>query len=75
MTGRDHLSPATPQNQSGRRARLSRNKDDSPIGVALFVTAEELVMIGIDTATTEFVELRIANSELRISPVSPEDRQ
>ena len=75
MTGRDHLSPATHRVQSGRRARLSRNKDDSPIGVALFVTAEELVMIGIDTATTEFVELRIANGELRISPVTPEDRQ
>ena len=75
MTGRDHLSPATSQNQSGRRARLSRNKDDSPIGVALFVTAEELAMIGIDTVTTEFVELRIADGELRISPVTPEDRQ
>lgn len=75
MTGHEHLSPATPQNQSGRRARLSRNTDGSPIGVALFVTAEELSMIGIDTATTEFVELRIADGELRISPVTPESRQ
>jgi hypothetical protein len=41
----------------------------------LFVTAEELSMIGIDTATTEFVELRIADGELRISPVTLESRQ
>lgn len=57
----------------GRDARIARDDDGTPIGLALFFTPGELVSIGIDPTTTETVELRIVNGEVRIEPVNTEE--
>lgn len=62
----NHVPTIAYEEPQGREARIARDGDDDPIGVALFFTPEELRAIGIDLKTTETVELRIVNGEVRI---------
>jgi len=65
----NHVPTIPHEEPHGREARIARDGDDAPIGVALFFTPEELADIGIDPEITETVELRIVNGEVRIESV------
>jgi hypothetical protein len=67
----NHVPTIAYEEPLGREARIARDGDDNPIGVALFFTPEELVAIGIDLETTETVTLRIVNGEVLIEPIEP----
>lgn len=50
-----------------RTARLARDGDGDPIGAAVFLTAEELADLGVDTDTTDTVNVAVEDSEVRLT--------
>lgn len=55
-----------PEKRLGRNARVSRTGDGSPIGAAVFFTADELEALGIDPDSTDTVAMQIHNGEVVI---------
>jgi hypothetical protein len=54
-----------------RTARISRDRDGVPIGVALFFTSNDLVKTGVNPVTADAVELRIVSGIVLINAVDP----
>lgn len=50
-----------------RTARLSRDGNGDPIGAAVFLTAQELSDLGIDTEITDTVNVTVEDGEVRLS--------
>lgn len=49
-------------------AAITRKRDGSAFGVGLFVTAESLRELGIDTETTDRVRFVVSDGDLSIEP-------
>lgn len=64
---RTYISTLVHERQTGRKARIARNQDGAPLGVALFVTPEELEDFGVNPSTANSVVLRVSNGVVRIS--------
>lgn len=54
----------------GRTARIARDNDGAPIGVALFFTPEEIESLGVNTDIADAVELQIRDNEAHLIPIS-----
>jgi len=59
--------------QLGRKARIARGHDGSPIGVAVFLTAEELTDLGIDPSSVDVVRIRVYGGDVHFVPVNSSD--
>jgi len=57
----------------GRTARISRDAKGDPIGVAVFLTSEEIESLGVNTAAADAVELQIRDDEAHFLPISWKD--
>lgn len=57
------------EDPEGRAARIARDNDGGPIGVALFLTPTELADIGVNTDAADSVELQIEDGEVRLIPI------
>jgi len=53
---------------SRRTASINTDGSGEPIGVALWVNADELADIGIDPAATDAVDMWVEDGDLRVSP-------
>lgn len=49
---------------NSRTARLARDGDGDPIGAAVFLTADELADLGVDTDTTDTVNVAVEDGEV-----------
>jgi hypothetical protein len=54
----------------GRTARIARDSDGEPIGVALFFTPEEIESLGVNTDIADAVELQMRDDEVQFLPIS-----
>ena len=52
--------------KDSRTARLARDEDGDPIGAAVFLTADELAELGVETSTTDAVGITIEDGEVRL---------
>ena len=59
-----------PKRPRGRESRIARNGDDRPLGVAVYLTAEELVEFGMDPEVADAVEVIIEDGEVSLVPIS-----
>lgn len=57
---------AEPLDQRGREARISRDSDGSPIGVALFFTSDEIEELGVDPVSSEAITMWVHDGEIYI---------
>jgi hypothetical protein len=57
----------------GREARISRKSDGSPIGVAVFFTADELVDLGVNPADVDSVRMWVHEGEINFESVNSAD--
>jgi len=53
--------------EDSRTARLARDGDGDPIGAAVFLTADELAELGVDTSTTDAVDITVEDGEVSLS--------
>lgn len=63
---RTDSTPSGGQASILRRARISRDSEGEPIGVAVFITADELTDLGVDTAA-DAVTVAVENELLRLN--------
>ena len=54
----------------GRTARIARDSNGAPIGVALFFTPEEIESLGVNTDIADAVELQVRDDEAQFIPIS-----
>jgi len=59
-----------PKRPWGRESRIARNGDDRPLGVAVYLTAEELAEFGMDPEVADAVEVTIEDGEVSLVPIS-----
>jgi hypothetical protein len=52
--------------QSGREARLTRDRGGDPLGAAVWLNATELAALGVDTDAADLISYRVSNGELCI---------
>jgi hypothetical protein len=55
---------------TARRARISRDSTDAPLGAAVFLTAADLERLGVDPDAAERVAYTVQDGELRLAPHS-----
>lgn len=53
-------------NTTLRKARISQDGNGEPIGVAVFITADELTDLGIDPEAAEIVNVSIEDGRIRL---------
>lgn len=58
----------------GREARIARDGDGLPIGLALFFTPDELTDIGIDPTSVDKVVMQVRDGEVCIKPTNPKNK-
>lgn len=56
-----------------RTTRIARDAKGDPIGVAVFLTSEEIKLLGVNTAAADAVELQIRDDEAHFLPISWKD--
>jgi len=49
-----------------REARVSNDGDGKPIGAAVFLTAEDLAVLGVDPARSDRVTISVESGRLRV---------
>jgi len=59
-----------PKEPRGRESRIAYNGDDSPLGVAVYLTAEELAEFGMDPEVADAVEVTVEDGEVSLIPIS-----
>ena len=59
-----------PKRLRGRESRIARNRDGRPLGVAVYLMAEELAELGMDPEVADAVEVTIENGEVSLVPIS-----
>lgn len=65
------ITPAIVREEpEGRTARIARDGEGAPIGVAVFLTSEEIESLGVNTAAADAVELQIRDDEAHFLPIS-----
>lgn len=64
---------APPEGKSVREARISKGVDGSPVGVALFFTADELFELGVDPASADTVSMWIYDGNVYIESFEEQD--
>ncbi|QIB74756.1 hypothetical protein G3I44_10940 [Halogeometricum borinquense] len=55
-----------------RKASINHDPSGDPIGVALWINADELAALGIDATRTDAVKLQVTDGELNLIPVRGE---
>lgn len=53
-----------------RESRIACNGDDKPLGVAVYLTAEELGEFGMDPEVADAVEVTVEDGEVSLIPIS-----
>lgn len=64
---------APPKGQSVREARISQGVDGSPVGVALFLTADELCELGVDPTSADAVSMWVYDGNVYIDSFDDHD--
>lgn len=59
-----------PKRPRGRESRIACNGDDRPLGVAVYLTAEELAEFGMDPEVADAVEVTVEDGEISLIPIS-----
>lgn len=59
-----------PKQPGGRESRIACTGDDTPLGVAVYLTAEELSEFGMDPEVADAVEVTIEDGEVSLIPIS-----
>ena len=59
-----------PKHPRGRESQIACNGNDRPLGVAVYLTAEELAEFGMDPETADAVEVTVENGEISLIPIS-----
>lgn len=59
-----------PKQPRGRESRIACNGEDGPLGVAVYLTAEELAEFGMDPETADAVDVTVENGEISLIPIS-----
>jgi hypothetical protein len=59
-----------PKQPRGRESRIACNSDDTPLGVAVYLTAEELSEFGMDPEVADAVELTVQDGEISLTTIS-----
>lgn len=48
-----------------RVAAMNENEEGNPLGVAIFLTPEQLAQLGIDPEATDVIEYHVADGEIQ----------
>ena len=59
----------------GRSARVNRSGDGEPIGASIFLTADQLEQLGIESLDQEVLQYRVHNGELHLVGTTEVDSQ
>lgn len=59
---------STEQTDTGRTARINTDQTGAPIGVAVWLNADELAALGVDSGRTDAVDVRVADGDLELTP-------
>jgi len=58
----------TEPTDTGRTASINTDQTGAPIGVAVWVNADELSALGVDPNRTDAVDVRVADGDLELTP-------
>jgi hypothetical protein len=53
---------------TGRTARINTDQSGAPIGVAVWLNADELAALGVDHNRTDAVDVRVTDGDLELTP-------
>ena len=59
----------TEQLSDGRAATINTDRLGVPIGIAVWLNADELVELGVDPEANDVVGIQVTNGELKLRPV------
>lgn len=59
-----------PKEPRGRESRIACNGDEKPLGVAVYLTAEELAKFGMNPEVADAVEVTVDDGEVSLIPIS-----
>jgi hypothetical protein len=59
-----------PKHPRGRESRIACEDEDTPLGVAVYLTAEELSEFGMDPEVADAVEVTVDDGEVSLIPIS-----
>jgi len=59
-----------PKEPRGRESRIACNGDKNPLGVAVYLTAEELAEFGMNPEVADAVEVTVEDGEVSLTPIS-----
>ena len=53
---------------SGRTATINTDRSGVPIGIVVWLNADELIELGVDPETSEAVGVQVTDGELKLTP-------
>lgn len=61
------VAESTSKSTSGRHATINRDANGDVVGVAIFLTGDELASLGIEPAKTDAVRVTVDDGRIRVS--------
>lgn len=72
----ENTDNSTEHADTGRTARINTDQSSAPIGVAVWLNADELAALGVDPDRNDAVDVRVADGDLELTPTHQgEDRR